>query len=305
MMNNFKLLSALTRRNIKLYFKDKTTFFMSLITPFILLILFVLFLKNTYASTLEAIVAPLGVEIDESVKNGFVSCWLVSSIVSTSAVSVSFCSATLMVNDKLTKAGMDIDVAPTPRWIKNLSYLFSTFFSTIIIMFIILIVGFIYIAFMGWYLSFVDVLSIVLTTILLTLFGSSLSCIVFNFVKSQGGISTIATLVSSCYGFMSGAYMPLSQYPKTMASILGINPGVYANCLLKNYFMGGSIEEITSNNTIPTTFINEIKDGFDLNYYFFDNQISVGNCFVLLIGIVTILLGIYIFLSIYKRRVKR
>lgn len=130
-MNNFSLLISLTKRNIKLYFKDKTTFFLSLITPFILLILFVLFLKNTYASTLEMIVEPLNINLDEKVKNGFVASWLVSSIISTSAVSVSFCSATLIVNDKLVRSGMDIDVSPSPKWIKNLSYLFSTFFSTI------------------------------------------------------------------------------------------------------------------------------------------------------------------------------
>ena len=141
-MNNLNLLISLAKRNIKLYFKDKTTFFMSLITPFILLILFVLFLKNTYISVLDSILEPLNVNIASSIKEGFVASWLVSSIISTSAVSISFCSTTLMVNDKLTNANMDLDVTPTPMWIKKLSYLIATFFSTMLIMLIVLSIGF-------------------------------------------------------------------------------------------------------------------------------------------------------------------
>ena len=46
---------ALVTRNTKCYFKDKFTFFMSLITPLILLILFVTFLKNVYVDSFNKI----------------------------------------------------------------------------------------------------------------------------------------------------------------------------------------------------------------------------------------------------------
>ena len=41
-------LGALTKRNVKLYFKDKGMFFSSLITPLILLVLYTTFLKNVF-----------------------------------------------------------------------------------------------------------------------------------------------------------------------------------------------------------------------------------------------------------------
>ena len=41
-------LSFLIKRNIKLFFKDKGVFFTSLITPLILLVLYVTFLGNVY-----------------------------------------------------------------------------------------------------------------------------------------------------------------------------------------------------------------------------------------------------------------
>ena len=47
-MRECKKLISLVKRNTKCYFKDKVMFFMSLITPLILLVLFVTFLKNIY-----------------------------------------------------------------------------------------------------------------------------------------------------------------------------------------------------------------------------------------------------------------
>ena len=41
-------LYSLIKRNIKLYFKDKGLFFSSLITPIILLVLYVTFLRNVF-----------------------------------------------------------------------------------------------------------------------------------------------------------------------------------------------------------------------------------------------------------------
>ena len=51
----FKKLVSLVSRNTKCYFKDKFTFFMSLITPIILFILFVTFLRNVYIENFEKV----------------------------------------------------------------------------------------------------------------------------------------------------------------------------------------------------------------------------------------------------------
>ena len=49
MKDDFNMLVALVKRNSKIYFKDKMTFFLSLITPLILIVLFITFLKNAYS----------------------------------------------------------------------------------------------------------------------------------------------------------------------------------------------------------------------------------------------------------------
>ena len=282
---------SLVKRNVKLYFKDKVTFFTSLITPFILLILFVLFLNNVYKDMVDSILSQASITTTNSIKNSIVASWFIASILSTSSITVSFCSATLMVNDKINKSAQDIDVAPVSKKVVFLAYFCSTFISTMIVMGCILVIGFVFIAIVGWYLSFVSILKIIGAVILLTLFGSALACIIFTFIKSSGGMSAIATLISSCYGFLSGAYTPLSQYPKTVANLLGFNPGLYGNCILKSSFM---LDPINAISNLPKEIKNAFETNFDLSYSFFNNHVSTELCYIILSIVVVALLSIFI-----------
>ena len=47
-------LTSFTRRNIKLFFKDKGLFFTSLITPVILLVLYITFLARVFRESFNA-----------------------------------------------------------------------------------------------------------------------------------------------------------------------------------------------------------------------------------------------------------
>ena len=58
-----KTFFALTKRNVKVFFKDKGLFFSSLITPIILLVLYSTFLANVYK---KSFLGPDGFEMPES-----------------------------------------------------------------------------------------------------------------------------------------------------------------------------------------------------------------------------------------------
>ena len=94
--------NSLIKRNVKLFFKDKGMFLVSLITPVILLVLYVTFLKNVYK---ESFMAGLPEWISEKLVDSLVGGQLISSILSVSAVTVAFCSNMLMVQDKANGEG--------------------------------------------------------------------------------------------------------------------------------------------------------------------------------------------------------
>ena len=105
---------ALIRRNIKLFFKDKGLFFTSLITPAILLVLYVSFLGNVYTDSLKSAMQtlPESFVLPDKVISGFAGAQLISSILSVSAVTVAFCSNMLMVQDRANKTLLDFGVSP-------------------------------------------------------------------------------------------------------------------------------------------------------------------------------------------------
>ncbi len=86
-----KKMISLISRNTKCYFKNKFTFFTSLITPLILFVLFATFLKNIYIESFESIATEFEITIGKRALNGVTGAWLMSSILSVSSVTVAFC----------------------------------------------------------------------------------------------------------------------------------------------------------------------------------------------------------------------
>ena len=96
-----KTLLILTKRNSKLFFKDKGMFFSSLITPAILLVLYVTFLSNVYRDSFLS-APPEGFSLSDSIIDGVVGGQLASSLLAVCCVTIAFCSNLLMIQDKVT-----------------------------------------------------------------------------------------------------------------------------------------------------------------------------------------------------------
>lgn len=292
-------LSALIKRNIKLFFKDKGMFFTSLITPMILLVLYATFLGNVYRDSF-VMGLPKGFEISQSLLDGLVGSQLVSSILAVSCVTVSFCSNFLMVQDKASGTLKDLRIAPVKSSVLSMSYYIATIVSTLIICFIATGVCLVYLAFAGFYMTFADVLLLVLDTILLVLFGTGLSSIINFFLSTQGQISAVGTIVSAGYGFICGAYMPLSQFDEGLRNVLLFSPGTYGTALMRNHAMNGALNEL-NNEGLSTEYINSLKDSLDCNIYFFENQVSIPTMYAILGGTVAILIIVYILMNKFKK----
>ena len=214
-----KTLNMLIRRNNKLFFKDKGMIFTSLITPLILLVLFVTFLGKVYHESFSSVL-PASFNVSEKLINGCVGGQLFSSLLAVCCVTVAFCSNMLMVHDKVSGARKDMMITPVKPSTMALGYYISTLINTLIICVIATAASFIYIATVGWYISFSDVLLLFFDVFILVMFGTALSSIVNLFLSTQGQISAVGTIVSSGYGFISGAYMPISSFGTGLQKVL-------------------------------------------------------------------------------------
>ena len=146
----------LIKRNIKLFFKDKGMFFTSLITPAILLVLYVTFLGNVYRDSFTSNL-PDSLKLSEDIIEGLVGGQLISSILAVSCVTVAFCSNFLMVQDKANGTIRDLRISPVKAATLSLSYYVATLFSTLIICFVATGICLAYVAIVGWYMSLSDI----------------------------------------------------------------------------------------------------------------------------------------------------
>lgn len=294
-------LSALIKRNIKLYFRDKGMFFSSLITPIILLILFVTFLGSIYRDSFASALNAAGINADASLIDGCVGGQLISSLLAVTCITVAFCSNLIMIKDKTSGARRDLTVSPLHLSTLGFSYYLAALISTLIINLTAAAVSLAYLAFVGWYLSSADVLLLILDVFLLTMFGTALSSCVNFFLSSDGQASAVGTIVSAGYGFICGAYMPVSNFSPMLQKILSFLPGTYGTVLLRNHAMRGAFRQMTKDG-IPQEVIEKICDSVDCNLYFFGEKVSVSAMYMVLCASILLFIGIYIAVNLIKEK---
>ncbi len=293
------MLFMFTKRNVKLFFRDKGMFLTSLITPAILLVLYATFLGNVYRDSFTSNL-PGTLKLSESIVEGLVGGQLISSILAVSCVTVAFCSNFLMVQDKANGTIKDLRISPVKASALSMGYYIATLFSTLIICFISTGVCLAYVAIVGWYMSLTDVFLLFLDILMLVFFGTALSSVINFFLSTQGQISAVGTIISAGYGFICGAYMPISSFGAGLQKIISFLPGTYGTSLIRNHAMQGVLAEMQKQG-IPREIMEEIKDSLDCNLYFFENQVSTSTMYMILGFAVAILISTYILLNTFKK----
>lgn len=298
-----KELKALVKRNTKLFFKDKGMFFTSLITPLILLVLYSTFLGNVYEDTFRGALETAGAFASDQLINGCVGGELVSSLLAVCCVTVAFCSNMLMVQDKVSGVSKDLTISPVGRGTLALGYYIANLISTLLVCLTATGICLIYLSQVGWYLSGSDVAFLLLDVLLLVLFGTALSSIINHFLSSQGQISAVGTIISAGYGFLCGAYMPISQFSEGLQKVISFLPGTYGTSLLRNHALQGVFIEM-GNQGFPKEVVEAIKDAVDCNLYFFGEQVSLNMMYLVLGGSVIVLIAVYVVLNLLHAKSK-
>lgn len=291
-------LAALIKRNIKLYFMDKGMFLTSLITPVILLVLYSTFLGNVYEDSFRGALEAAGATVSDDLIWGCVGGQLVSSLLAVSCVTVPFCANLLMVQDKITGARGDLTIAPVKLGTLGLSYYLATLVSTLLINYAAMAVCLGYLAAVGWFLTAADVAALALDVTLLVLFGTALSSCVNFPLSTNGQASAVGTIVSAGYGFLCGAYMPISNFSDGLQKALSFLPGTYATSLLRNHAMRGVFEEMKRIG-FPAEVMEAIRDSVDCNLYFFGEMVPIATMYAVLLGAIVIAVGLYIVMNVF------
>ena len=120
-MNGYALW-LLTRRNLKIFLKDKANVFFSLLAPLIVLALYILFLGRVQEDGLLSALESMGVTGGREEISAFCDSWMLAGAMSCACITVPLCACGIMIQDKTRGISADLMVSPVARWVTPAAY---------------------------------------------------------------------------------------------------------------------------------------------------------------------------------------
>ncbi|MEH6948226.1 ABC transporter permease [Bacillus sp. JJ634] len=285
-------LLSLVIRNNKVFYRDKTLVFFSLLSVLIVIMLYALFLQKMQIDAIEQVTEATP-EMITMVKE-----WLVAGLLSMIAVTTTLAAFSITIQDIEMKVTSDFLTAPISRSAIQFSYVLNAFIIGLVFSFIALIGCEIFLVTTGGkWLSIKALLKVIGILLLSVSLASMFNLFLVQFVRSQNAFSTLSTIVGTLIGFLCGVYVPLGVVPAFAQNIIMYFPISHTTVLLRDTIMHDSLQTVFK--TIPS----EQVDAYKLNYgvmYEINGQIISSSTSIAIIIATTIVLA-FVSIGIFKR----
>lgn len=276
-------LCALTMRNLKVFLRDKANVFFSLLSPLIVLGLYVLFIGRMQSDGIAAALAEFGVTADDAVR-AFSDSWMLSGVMATTCITVPLCACGTMIQDRIKGVSADFLASPVPSWAAPAAYFLSVLIAGAVISLIVLGVCFAYLVLSGsWFLTAADVFGAIGTALLSVAASSTMLVFLMGFLQSEGAFTGVNIIVGTVTGFLIGAYIPISSFPEWVQYITLFVPGSYSAGLFRGFLMQGTLGEMERIAGKP--FADALSGEFSVHIDFFGVQLPGWGAAVILAGV--------------------
>ena len=295
---------SLTKRNMTVFLRDKTGVFFSLLSPLLVLLLFILFLGDLQIDSVKGALESNGVLnlFESNFPKAVAYNWLIAGVLGVSCITVSFSCLSVIISDREKGIENDFKASPISNVKVYISYILGVFLSTLLIMIIVSFAGLIFLAISGSLnMKVVDYLilygSIILGSFNASLFAYALT----SFIKTTGAHGAFTGLICAVSGFLIGAYMPLSSFPKPIQYVCSIIPGSHTAGLARVSLLNNYMEEASSKSV---EVANSLSDYFSIKINLFNNQIDKTGMFTFLLisTIIFLIINIVIIKISSKKR---
>ena len=251
------------KRNLLVFFKDKASVFFSLLSVFIIIGMYALFLGDVWTSGMTDIVGA----------RYLMDSWIVAGLIAVTSVTTTMGAFGTMVEDQSTKRIKDIRSAPLPRVSIAGGYILSAFIIGVIMSVIALVLCELYILSGGGALLGGMALLKVFGLILLSTFSNTALVLFFvSFFRSNNAFSIASTIIGTVIGFMTGIYIPIGQLPEGVQWVIKLFPPSHSALLLRQVIMGDALT--TSFAGAPAESLNGFKELMGVTFKVGDTQVT-------------------------------
>lgn len=284
-------MNILIKRNLKVFFRDRSAVLFSLLAIFIIIALYAVFLGDVW--------------LDNSMQdikgtNYLMNTWLAAGLLAVATITTTMGAFGIMIDDKVHKINKDFYSAPIKSSQITMGYIGSSFLIGVIISIITVFVSEIYIVFRGGgWMTPIVLLKVLLLVIFTTATNTSIVCFIVSFFKSHSAFSTASTIIGTLIGFLTGIYLPIGALPKSIQIIIKLFPVSHAASLLRQVLMEDAMK--ASFSEIPSCYLNEFKEYMGVTFRFGDSVVPWWLSVSILISTATLFYGLSL-LNLSKRR---
>jgi multidrug/hemolysin transport system permease protein len=259
------VLINLVKRNLKLYFRDRTSVFFSLLAVFLIILLYVLFLGNMMVNNLKDLLA-------ENARFT-VDSWVMAGLLSVTSITTTMGAFGTLVEDKTRKISKDFSSAPLKRSMLAGGYIVSSFIIGVIMSIVTLIIAEIYILADGGKLIGLLPLAELFGVMLLSVFASSsMVFFIVSFFKTNSAFGTASTIIGTLIGFLTGIYIPIGSLPSAVQTVIKIFPISHAGVLFRQIMMKAPMSAVFSN--APAQAVTSFKQAMGVVFYIGNTELS-------------------------------
>lgn len=247
----------LIKRNLLLYFRNKSGVFFSLLGAFISFGLYILFLKDSIKSSWSGVPNT----------SQMLDFWLIAGTLVVTSIIATLGGYSVLVSDKEREVYHDLYITDLGKWSLRFSYLISPIIIGIIMqifMFVIMVVYFIKVDDIQISLSLIP--KILLMIIISSIMSSIVNMIILNKVKSIDTLGKLATVIGTAAGFLIGVYMPIGVLPEAAQTVMKLVPQGYAASLFRQTMMREDINTAFNNSTDIEKFEKIMGIKFEWNH---------------------------------------
>lgn len=263
---------AFTKRNLKLFFRDRAAVMFSLLAVFIIIGLYVLFLGDVWENDLS--------EIEKA--GEIMDNWVMAGVLAVTSVTTTLGILGNMVQDKTEKITKDFWVSPIKRSAIAGGYILSTYAVGLLMSLVALVVAEGYIVFNGGdFLTLEAFIKVILLILVTTLMNTFMMFFIVSLFRSRNAFSTASTVVGTLIGFLTGIYLPIGMYPEGVQWMIKLFPVSHAASAFRQVML----EEMlgTSFGNMPSEMALEIKEELGILYSYGDSVMTLdGNVCVML-----------------------
>ena len=245
---------SFAKRCCLLYFRDKGAVFFSLMASLIVVMLYLLFLRDSLISGNEGI-RDMGHLVDA---------WVLSGILGITAVTCSAGALQTMVTDRSDGKVSDFKVTPMGPYQLAAGYVLSTFIVGLIMSYAILAIAVAYMAMTGCPISVSGTIISAVLVIPAALSGSVIMFAISTFIRTVGAFSGMYTVVSVAIGFITGIYVPFGSMPSMIGSSAVFVPATQMSSLFRKYLAGEAMDNSMEGAAAETVAEFRTDMGFDL-----------------------------------------